>query len=101
VLLEFYKYPAEHWIPSENHESHRVDLRDRQVADQGDQGPGSRAAGIAMAYKLIDAAQARWRLSTHRISSPSSEPARHSTRASYSNGLSTSHPRHRMPTRKP
>ena len=24
-------------------------------------GPGSRPAGIAMAYKLIDAAQARWR----------------------------------------
>jgi putative transposase len=24
-------------------------------------GPGSRVAGIAMAYKLIDAAQARWR----------------------------------------
>jgi len=24
-------------------------------------GPGSRAAGITMAYKLIDAAQARWR----------------------------------------
>jgi putative transposase len=24
-------------------------------------GPGSRAAGIAMAYKLIDAAQAPWR----------------------------------------
>jgi putative transposase len=24
-------------------------------------GPGSRAAGIAMAYKLIDAAQSRWR----------------------------------------
>ena len=24
-------------------------------------GPGSRAAGIAMAHKLIDAAQARWR----------------------------------------
>lgn len=23
-------------------------------------GPGSRAAGIAMAYKLIEAAQARW-----------------------------------------
>jgi len=36
-------------------------------ADQEDartkvtKGPGSRAAGIAMAYKLIDAAQARWR----------------------------------------
>jgi putative transposase len=24
-------------------------------------GPGSRAAGVAMAYKLIEAAQARWR----------------------------------------
>jgi len=24
-------------------------------------GPGSRAAGMAMAYKLIEAAQARWR----------------------------------------
>jgi len=24
-------------------------------------GPGSRAAGIAMAFKLIEAAQARWR----------------------------------------
>jgi hypothetical protein len=24
-------------------------------------GPGSRAAGLAMAFKLIDAAQARWR----------------------------------------
>ena len=24
-------------------------------------GPGSRAAGIVMGYKLIDAAQARWR----------------------------------------
>jgi putative transposase len=25
------------------------------------EGPGSRAAGIALAYKLINAAQARWR----------------------------------------
>jgi putative transposase len=25
-------------------------------------GPGSRAAGVAMAYKLIEAAQARWRM---------------------------------------
>jgi hypothetical protein len=34
----------------------------RLLADvQIPKGPGSRAAGIAMAYKLIDAAQARWR----------------------------------------
>ena len=30
-------------------------------ADQGTKSPGSRAAGIAMAYKLIEAAQSRWR----------------------------------------
>jgi putative transposase len=29
-------------------------------------GPGSRAAGIALAYKLIDAAQARW----HKVNAP-------------------------------
>jgi uncharacterized protein YbjT (DUF2867 family) len=35
---------------------HRVDLRHGQAPDQGHQGPGSRAIGIAMAFKLIDAA---------------------------------------------
>jgi len=30
-------------------------------AEDIDKGPGSRAAGLGMAYKLIDAAQARWR----------------------------------------
>jgi len=40
----------------------RVDHRHRTVADQGDQrAPGSRTAGIAMTYKLIDAAHTRWR----------------------------------------
>jgi putative transposase len=32
-----------------------------ELRTQVTQGPGFRAAGIAMAYKLIDAAQARWR----------------------------------------
>jgi hypothetical protein len=31
------------------------------VSSKVTKGPGSRAAGIAMAYKLIEAAQARWR----------------------------------------
>ena len=39
----------------------RVDLLDREASDQGHQGPGSRAAGLAMAFKLIEAAQDRWR----------------------------------------
>ncbi len=61
VLLEFYKYPAEHWIhlrTTNPIESTFATVRLRQRVTKG---PGSRTAGIAMAYKLIDAAQARWR----------------------------------------
>jgi transposase-like protein len=61
VLLQFYKYPAEHWIhlrTTNPIESTFATVRLRQRVTKG---PGSRAAGIAMAYKLIDAAQARWR----------------------------------------
>lgn len=61
VLLEFYKYPAEHWVhlrTTNPIESTFATVRLRQRVTKG---PGSRAAGIAMAYKLIDAAQARWR----------------------------------------
>jgi hypothetical protein len=43
---------------SAHHQPDRVELRHRAV---GTKGPGARAAGIAMAYKLIDAAQTRWR----------------------------------------
>jgi putative transposase len=61
VLLEFYRYPAEHWIhlrTTNPIESTFATVRLRQRVTKG---PGSRAAGIAMAYKLIDAAQTRWR----------------------------------------
>ncbi|OOK71817.1 DNA polymerase V subunit UmuC domain protein [Mycobacterium kansasii] len=42
VLPKSYRYPAEHWI----HRHH---------------GLGSRASGLPMAFKLIEAAEARWR----------------------------------------
>ena len=61
TLLEFYKYPAEHWIhlrTTNPIESTFATVRLRQRVTKG---PGSRAAGIAMAYKLIESAQARWR----------------------------------------
>jgi hypothetical protein len=45
-----------------DHEPDRVDLRHRPAQNQGDQGPGSRAAGVAMAFKLIESAQTRWRM---------------------------------------
>ena len=61
VLLAFYDYPAEHWIhlrTTNPIESTFATVRLRQRVTKG---PGNRAAGIAMAFKLIEAAQARWR----------------------------------------
>lgn len=61
VLLAFYDYPAEHWIhlrTTNPIESTFATVRLRQRVTKG---PGSRAAGIAMAFKLIESAQARWR----------------------------------------
>ena len=60
VLLEFYNYPAEHRIhlrTTNPIESTFATVRLRQRVTKG---PGSRAAGIAMAFKLIESAQARW-----------------------------------------
>jgi putative transposase len=62
-LLAFYDFPTDHWVhlrttnPIESTFS-TVRLRTRVT-----RGSGSRKAALAMAYKLLDAAQARW----HRI----------------------------------
>jgi hypothetical protein len=61
VLLAFYDYPAEHWIhlrTTNPIESTFATVRLRQRVTKGS---GSRAAGIAMAFKLIESALARWR----------------------------------------
>jgi transposase-like protein len=61
VLLAFYDYPAEHWIhlrTTNPIESTFATVRLRQRITKG---PGSRVAGVAMAFKLIESAQARWR----------------------------------------
>jgi transposase-like protein len=60
-LLAFYDYPAEHWIhlrTTNPIESTFSTVRHRTKITRG---PGSKAAGLAMAYKLIMAAQDRWR----------------------------------------
>ena len=60
-VLAFYDFPAEHWIhlrTTNPIESTFATVRNRSKITKG---PGSRAAGIAMAYKLIEAAQSRWR----------------------------------------
>jgi transposase-like protein len=61
VLLAFYDYPAEHWIhlrTTNPIESTFATVRHRTKITRG---PGSRASGLAMAFKLIEAAQDRWR----------------------------------------
>ena len=60
-LLAFYDYPAEHWIhlrTTNPIESTFATVRHRTKVTRG---PGSRTAGLAMAFKLIEAAQDRWR----------------------------------------
>jgi transposase-like protein len=60
-LLAFYDYPAQHWIhlrTTNPIESTFATVRHRTKVTKG---PGSRAAGLAMAFKLIEAAQDRWR----------------------------------------
>src|SRR5258707_6003443 len=49
-------------------------------------GPGSRAAGLAMAFKLIQAAQDRWRAVNAPELSRSSAPVHASSTATSSNG---------------
>ena len=61
LLLEFYKYPAEHWIHLRTTNPIESTFATVRLRTKVTKGPGSRAAGIAMAYKLIDSAQARWR----------------------------------------
>src|SRR3978361_137906 len=61
VLLAVYDFPAEHWqhLRTTNPiESTFATVRHRTKITRG---PGSRAAGLAMAFKLIEAAQNRWR----------------------------------------
>ena len=60
-LLAVYDYPAEHWVhlrTTNPIESTFGTVRHRTKITRG---PGSTAAGLAMTYKLIEAAQARWR----------------------------------------
>ncbi|CAA9454652.1 MAG: IS6120 family transposase [uncultured Rubrobacteraceae bacterium] len=60
-LLAFYDYPAEHWrhLRTTNPiESTFAPVRARTDLTKG---PGSREAGLAMIYKLLEAAEGRWR----------------------------------------
>ena len=61
VLLAFYDYPAEHWIHLRTTNPIESTFATVRLRTRVTKGPGSRAAGVAMAFKLIESAQARWR----------------------------------------
>ena len=60
-LLAFFDFPAEHWIHLKTTNPIESTFATVRLRTKVTKGPGSKAAGLAMAYKLIDAAQARWR----------------------------------------
>jgi transposase-like protein len=61
VLLAFFDFPAEHWIHLRTTNPIESTFATVRLRTRVTKGPGSRAAGIAMAYKLLESAQARWR----------------------------------------
>jgi putative transposase len=60
-LLAFYDFPAEHWLHLKTTNPIESTFATVRLRTKVTKGPGSRAAGLAMAFKLIEAAQSRWR----------------------------------------
>ncbi len=61
TLLAFFDFPAEHWKHLRTTNAIESTFATVRLRQRTTKGPGSRAAGVAMAYKLMDAAQHRWR----------------------------------------
>ncbi len=61
ALLAHFDFPAEHWIHLRTTNAIESTFATVRLRTRKTKGSGSRAAGLAMAYKLLDAAQARWR----------------------------------------
>jgi transposase-like protein len=61
VLLAFYDFPVEHWIHLRTTNPIESTFSTVRLRTKVTRGAGSRQAALAMAYKLLDAAQARWR----------------------------------------
>ena len=59
--LAVYDFPVEHWIHLKTSNPIESTFSTVRVSTRVTKGPGSRAAGLAMAFKLIESAQQRWR----------------------------------------
>jgi transposase-like protein len=61
ALLAHFDYPAEHWVHLRTTNAIESTFATVKLRTRKTKGAGSRTAGLAMAYKLLTAAQARWR----------------------------------------
>ena len=60
-LLCFFDVPAEHWVHLKTSNPIESTFASVRLRTRVTKGPGSKAAGLAMAFKLLEAAQDRWR----------------------------------------
>jgi putative transposase len=60
-LLTFYDFPVEHWLHLKTSNPIESTFSAVRLRTRVTKGPGSKAAGLAMAFKLLEAAQDRWR----------------------------------------
>src|SRR5918912_2939485 len=61
ALLAHFEFPAEHWVHLRTTNAIESTSATVRLRTNTTKGAGSRTAGLAMAYKLLEAAQARWR----------------------------------------
>jgi putative transposase len=61
ALTAFYDFPAEHWRHLRTTNAIESSFATVKLRTRVTKGAGSKAAALAMAYKLLDAAQERWR----------------------------------------
>lgn len=61
LLLAFFDYPAEHWIHLRTTNPIESTFSTVRLRTKVTRGAGSRTAALAMTFKLIESAQARWR----------------------------------------
>jgi len=64
ALLAFYDFPAEHWRHIRTSNPIESSFATVKLRTRVTKGAGSREAALVMAYKLLDAAQERWRALT-------------------------------------
>jgi putative transposase len=68
ALTAFYDFPAEHWRHLRTTNAIESSFATVKLRTRVTKGAGSKAAALAMAYKLLDAAQERWRrLTGHEL----------------------------------